>query len=100
MTVKFLEAARDDLREAARYYNAQRPNLGKELRTEVRVAVERIRNFPQAWQPLSANTRRYLLQRFPYGVIYQVREQEILIVAVAHLHREPEHWKDRLSDPT
>ena len=98
MTIKFLAVARSDLREAVQYYNVQRPGLGKELRDEVRAAVGRIRNYPEGWQRLSENTRRCLLARFPYGIIYRVGDKEIVIVAVAHLHREPDHWKDRLPD--
>lgn len=96
MRIRFLEAARDDLRAAQRYYNRQRPGLGGEFRDEVRAAIERIRSFPTAWHPLTESTRRCLTHRFPYGLIYHVREGEILIIAVAHLHREPTHWTDRL----
>ena len=99
MKVRFLTLARNDLRFAAHYYNGQRRGLGAEFRDTVRLALERIKRHPAAWHPLSANTRRFVLHRFPYGIIYQVRDDEILIVAVAHLHREPDHWRDRL-DPT
>jgi toxin ParE2 len=96
VTIRFLEAGRDDLREAIRYYEAQRPGLGAELRDEIRSAPERIERFPEAWHPLSPNTRRCRTHRFPYGIIYQVRPDEILVVAVAHLHRRPDYWKDRI----
>jgi plasmid stabilization system protein ParE len=45
---------------------------------------------------LSQNTRRCRTHRFPYGIIYQAKRDEILIVAVAHLHREPDNWLERL----
>jgi plasmid stabilization system protein ParE len=96
LKARFLRAAREDLREAAKYYEAQRPGLGAEFREEVRSTVERIKSVPDAWHPLSKNTRRCQTRRFPYGVIYQARSDEVIIVAVAHLHREPGHWKDRL----
>ena len=99
MNVRFLEAARDDLRDAVAFYEAERPGLGAELVKEVRSAVERITKLPEAWQPLSPNTRRCRTQRFPYGVIYRVMGDEILIAAVAHLHREPGYWMDRLPRP-
>jgi plasmid stabilization system protein ParE len=94
--IQFLEAARDDLRDAVRYYEAQRPGLGAEFRDEIRSTLERIERFPEAWRPLSQNTRRCRTHRFPYGIIYQVRPDEILVVAVAHLHRRPDYWKDRI----
>lgn len=96
MTVRFLEAARDELREAVRYYDGQRPGLGAEFAAEVRSTVGRIAKLPDGWQLLSGNTRRCRTKRFPYGIIYQAAVDELLIVAVAHLRREPDYWKDRL----
>ena len=80
MNVRFLEAARNDLREAIRYYNEQRPGLGREFRDEVNATIEWITRLPEAWRPWSKNTRRCRTHRFPYGVIYQLKSDEILIV--------------------
>lgn len=33
---------------------------------------------------------------FPYGIIYQIRKVEVLVIAAANLHREPDYWEDRL----
>ncbi len=96
MNVRFLEAARNDLRDAIRFYEGQRPGLGREFRDEILAAIDRITKLPEAWRSLSQNTRRCRTHRFPYGVIYQTRGHEILIVAIAHLHREPGYWTDRL----
>ena len=95
MTIRFLEAARADLRDAVRYDESQRTGLGAEFRAEVRSALGRIEALPDAWQPLSETTRRCRTKRFPYGLIYRADVDEILIVAVAHLHRDPEHWRDQ-----
>jgi plasmid stabilization system protein ParE len=77
VTVRFLEAARDDLHDAIVYYEAQRRGLGAEFRDEIRSTLERIERFPEAWRPLSQDIRRCRTHRFPYGVIYQVRAEEI-----------------------
>jgi hypothetical protein len=47
---------------------------------------------------LSAHTRRCLTQQFPFGVIYQVLTDRILIVAVAHLNRKPDYWLNRVEE--
>ena len=67
-----------------------------DLRDETNATIERITRLPEAWRPLSKNTRRCRTHRFPYGVIYQLKSDEILIVAIAHLHRDPGYWADHL----
>ncbi len=96
MKVRFLTPARDELRDGIQYYELQRNGLGRDFRDEVRAAIALIREYPLAWQSFSANTRRCILRRFPYAVVYQIRESEILVVAIANLHRSPEYWADRL----
>lgn len=93
MRFRFLVPARRELREAVVYYNSQRPRLGNEFRDEVWNTIQRIQRFPEAWHPLSASVRRCQMNRFPYGLIYASTENEILIIAVAHLHRAPEYWR-------
>jgi hypothetical protein len=88
-----LRPARRELREAVRYYNALLPRLGEEFRDEAGEAVRRITELPLAWHPLGGAIRRCQMQRFPYAIIYE--PSEIVIIAVAHLHREPEYWRSR-----
>lgn len=97
MRVRFLAPARRDLADATVYYEDQMPGLGAQFLDEVRETINRIRSFPQAWQPLSQRTRRCLMNRFPYGVIYEQRSDGIIIVAVSHQHRRPDFWKPRTS---
>ena len=71
MKIKFLDVAQQELDEAITYFNEKSPGLGKEFLGEVLTALDRIGNHPHAWHPCSNRTRRCLLRRFPYGVIYQ-----------------------------
>jgi len=96
MKINFLEIAQIELDDAIGYYNYQAPGLGDAFLTEVLNALDRIGEFPEAWQPGSKRTRRCQTRRFPYGIIYQIRQHEILVVAVANLHRKPDYWKDRI----
>ena len=61
-----------------------------------RETVRRIKEFPEAWQPLGGSIRRCQIRRFPYGLIYEPSVSEIVIIAVAHLHRKPEYWRLRV----
>jgi hypothetical protein len=96
VTIQFLEIAEIELDQAIHWYRAQAAGLGDAFLIEVLSAVERIERFPDAWHPLDEGIRRCRLSRFPYGLIYAVHEGEILVLAVAHLHRLPEYWRDRL----
>lgn len=96
MKIEFLEEARFELDEAVDFYNQELPGLGKRFLQEVLNAIERIAQFPNAWHPLSANTRRCQTRVFPYGLIYSELENRILIIAVSNLHRNPIHWQDRV----
>jgi len=96
MEIHFLEIAQKELDDAIEYYNHEVHGLGYVFLVEVLNALDRIGKFPEAWHPCSKRTRRCQTRRFPYGVIYQIREKEILIVAIANLHRIPEYWKDRI----
>jgi len=44
---------------------------------------------------MSESTRRCLINRFPYAVIFQVRSDIVRVIAVANLHRHPSYWKNR-----
>jgi toxin ParE2 len=98
MRIRFLETAEIELDEVIRYYNHEAPGLGKAFLSEVLNSLDRIAKFPEAWHPCSKRTRRCQTRRFPYGIIYQIRQEEILVVAVANLHREPDYWEDRIQD--
>ena len=96
MTYRFLTPAAREVREAARYYQEKVPGLGFDFIAEVRASVRRILAHPQAWSPLGQEFRRCRTSRFPYGVIYTIEGEDILIVSVMHLHRHPETWRKNL----
>ncbi len=60
------------------------------------MTIARIVQYPDAGSALSENSRRCLVGRFPYGLIYQIKSHALRIIAVAHLHRRPGYWKERL----
>lgn len=94
-SITFDPIARAELAEAVAYYDQQREHLGDEFLTEVKHAVVRIRDFPNAWPQVSRRSKRCRVTRFPYGIIYQLLADEIRIIAVAHLRRRPTYWRRR-----
>ncbi len=81
--------------ESVHYYEACQVGLGMEF-AEAVYATGRISEYPAAWAEISKNTKRCLVNRFPYGVIFQVKFGTLRIIAVANLHRRPGYWKNRV----
>jgi plasmid stabilization system protein ParE len=50
---------------------------------------------PEIGTLISGSTRRVVVSRFPYQVVYHLSPADITIVAVAHLKRRPDYWKTR-----
>ena len=88
-------AAEQELTDAAEWYEAHRPGLGAEFVDSVRTKVFDLIDYPQRWR-LVSGTRRALLGRFPYALVYrEIAADEIEIVAVAHVKRRPKYWSQR-----
>jgi plasmid stabilization system protein ParE len=96
VTLLISPGATRDLKTAVDYYERERPGLGQRFRDEFDAAVKRIRGFPEGCQQVDDELRRCRFQKFPYALIYAIRGDEIVIVAVSHLRRHPDHWRDRL----
>jgi plasmid stabilization system protein ParE len=96
MRLSFSELARDELAEAKRYYNQQQSGLGAQFQKEAEIAAKRILEHPLAWQFESSPFRRFLLDRFPYKMLYVIEGDNIFVIAVSHQHRHPDYWVDRI----
>jgi toxin ParE1/3/4 len=100
MKLRIVPAAEEEFHAAASWYEKQRAGLGFEFLDAVDVAMQEIANAPQRFPPLEfgstdESVRRLMLERFPYLVIFEILEGEVLVLAVAHTSRKPGYWKDR-----
>ena len=84
-----------EMQAAAAYYEERQGGLGATFLAEIEQGLGRIQQFSMLWPIYDAEYRRYLLRRFPFGIIYRLNAEEIIVVAVAHLRREPGYWKNR-----
>ncbi len=98
MNYAFHAEAEAELNQAVDYYNARQPDLGRDFVREVYAAIQNVIAYPNAWTPLSKRTRRCLVNRFPYGVIYQVTDKGIFIIAIMQLNRRPGYWRNRVAE--
>jgi plasmid stabilization system protein ParE len=93
--VRFYPAAETEMIEAAAYYEAQQADLGRRFLAAVQDACNRICVNPRLFPLVEADVRRCLTKTFPFGVLFRERSETIVVMAVMHLHRDPNYWKQR-----
>jgi plasmid stabilization system protein ParE len=86
-------ASREAVR-AYRWYLDNQPEAAERFRAALRYTLRRIQEFPLAW-PLHDAERRARLRGFPYHVVYRLKENDLLVVAIAHDKRHGGYWRDR-----
>jgi plasmid stabilization system protein ParE len=95
--VLFTAAARADLDDALAWYDEHAPQITPQFRAALRVVVRRITENPRQFAPSLHGTRRALLRRFPYLVIFRETNEAAYVVAVFHTSRDPRTWQNRPS---
>ena len=90
--------AKDEIKEAAEYYEGCRDGFGKMFLVAVESAIYGLSLNPLKWRKISGKFRRCMVKKFPYGIIYSAEEDKIFIAAVMHLKRKPGYWKKRLKN--
>jgi len=89
------KAAEEEIHQAFAWY-AERSEIAahafvQELSSMMRLAI----NSPETWPIGVGNTRRIVFPRFPFDLVFRVRNQTLQIVAVAHHRRRPSYWLNR-----
>jgi len=96
MRYEFHPEALTEYDEAAHYYATQELGLDLRFTTAVEQAIQTILEAPTRWRLFDEDVRRYLTHVFPFGVLYTIESDYLLIVAVMHLRRRPGYWKQRI----
>jgi plasmid stabilization system protein ParE len=96
-TSVLLPAAKEDIREAALWYNSKQRGLGKRFTGEIREAVHYIKQNPKACSIRYNNVRTALVRIFPFIIHYITDEDtmSVTILAVLHTSRNPDLWEKR-----
>ena len=94
MDVVLSESAKAEVRHAADYYENEVDGLGKTFLSYVEGSVEEIERFPLASRVIGKDFRRFLVPRFPFGIIYRVDKETIFVSAIMHLKRKPFYWEE------
>jgi plasmid stabilization system protein ParE len=81
--------------ESVQYYMERRVEVAQAFIDAVEDAVYRIRESPTRYIVIDEDVRRCMIRKFPYGILYTIEQDYILILAVMHCSREPGYWKSR-----
>lgn len=96
MKIRFIKHAQAEVDDAVAWYESQLRGLSIQFLDDFDRAVRRIAAYPLANAEIEDGLQRCLLSKFPYGIIYGIDADTIIVIAVAHMHREPRYWIERL----
>jgi len=99
MKHEFHPEALADYEAAIAYYAERNPDVARRFIAVVEDAIDRILEAPTRWRIMDDHVRRCLTRVFPYGVLYSIEVDSVLILAVMHCSREPGYWKTRRQEP-
>ena len=95
--VEYHEGTVADIKSAIAWYQERSRKAAVDFYRRTEPAAATIREAPERWPSGKNNTRRFLLWRFPFAIIYSSEEESTITVwAVAHGSRLPEYWTHRL----
>ncbi|MEA2072910.1 MAG: type II toxin-antitoxin system RelE/ParE family toxin [Campylobacterota bacterium] len=96
MRIEFLPEAKYELDDAVDFYELQLQGLGGTFKNIAKSTIKRVSMFPTAWTEIKPSIRRCIMHKFPYNVLYSIEKDCILIIAIAHHHRNPNYWTNRV----
>ncbi len=98
MRYEFHPEAVEDYQAAVDWYRERRTRLAIRFVEAVEDAIWKVAETPERWRIMEEDVRRCLTRVFPYGGLYTIERDFVLIIAVMHLSREPGYWRHRLHD--
>jgi toxin ParE2 len=94
--LSFLDEGVVEAHKAWLWYQERSEQAGYRFQQAFEEAIEKIQSHPDRWPGYLLETKCVTLKRFPYLIIYRELEDELQVIAVAHAHRRPGYWKQRL----
>jgi len=95
LPVSFRPQADAEVQAAYRWYEERRSGLGDEFRGALDQIIDRVGHQPDSFPRVHRNIRRALLDRFPFGVYFEVIDTLVVVLGVVHGHRDPTRWTSR-----
>jgi plasmid stabilization system protein ParE len=93
---RFHPEAREEFRNEIAWYRERSPHIATEFRAAVSTSIRNLAKTSRRWPKYLHGTRRFLLHRFPFSIVYLDDLDILTIVAVAHSKRKPGYWRRRI----
>ena len=96
MGYKCSPEASQELHEAYLWYEEQYPGLGLNFVQDIKSSIQTILKFPTGWPMVGKYTKRCLLIKYPYLLLYTYEDNEVYITCIGHQHRDPNFYKTKI----
>lgn len=91
------EEAESDVYDSFLWYEKQKEGLGEEFLEALDAAGQAITNNPTTYRIRYKNrVRAFVVDRFPYLILYVVNGNDIDVLSVFNTNQHPRKWKERL----
>ena len=87
-------SALEDMLAAVLWYSEHAPGREETLLVEIDRALNVVLEAPGRWALFESGTRRFILRKFPYSIIYRVSDVSVTVIAFSHHKREPGYWRE------
>ena len=95
MKINIHDLASKEFDEAIDWYENQSPGLGKRFKDSVIQQLKKIKKNPEWFLIEADNIYKAYIPKFPYKILFSLDNNNIVIWAIAHMHRKPWYWKAR-----
>jgi plasmid stabilization system protein ParE len=93
--VRLHPLAEQEALAAFRWYEERNALVARILVIEFEAAMDHIAESPGRWPRISGRYRRFVLGRFPFSIVYMLRDGCVEVIALAHHRRRPGYWIGR-----
>ena len=90
--------ASDDVVQAFNWYSEIDADVAERFKLELERAEELVERSPEAWGSYLHGTKGFRFRGFPFVMAYIIRDERLIVIAVAHTRRRPSYWRDRLPE--
>lgn len=97
LPVRLHPEAKSDLDEAIKWYSEKDKSIAIDFVVKRRETLNRIAQLPQMPQAVYRDVRKAAVQRFPYVVVYQAAQDEVIVISITHTARHDDFWKSRIN---